>query len=128
MRPSGTTKRSRPALARPEPINLFLSAAVFPRARGWLGRLLMEMRRLPDAGAISPTLLYEDDSVRFAGNTDMPDFKAGVLIERFRGYGRHWLEGEHAAPVWSGTAECCVSGKSCSSRSAASRNNSWTQI
>ena len=87
---------------------LFLSAAVFPRARGWLGRLLMEMRRLPDAGAISPTLLYEDDSVRFAGNTDMPDFKAGVLIERFRGYGRHWLEGEHAAPVWSGTAECCV--------------------
>ena len=40
---------------------LFLSSAVFPRARGWLGRLLMELQRVPDAGAISPTLLYEDE-------------------------------------------------------------------
>jgi GT2 family glycosyltransferase len=87
---------------------LFLSSAVFPRARGWLGRLLMKMQRAPDAGAISPTLLYEDDSIRFAGSTELPDFKAGVLIERFRGYGRHWLEGEQPASVWTGTAECCL--------------------
>jgi hypothetical protein len=87
---------------------LCLSSAVFPRARGWLGRLLMEMQRAPDAGAISPTLLYEDDSIRFAGSTELPDFKAGVLIERFRGYGRHWLEGEQPASVWTGTAECCL--------------------
>ena len=38
----------------------------------------------------------------------MPDFKAGGLIERFRGYGRHWLEGEEPAAIWAGTAECCV--------------------
>jgi hypothetical protein len=94
-------------VARAEKL-LLLSSSVFPRARGWLRRLLMELQRAPDAGAISPTLLYEDESVRFAGKADMPDFKEGVLVDRFRGYGRDWLEGEEPAAIWAGTAECCL--------------------
>ena len=87
---------------------LFLSAAVFPRARGWLSRLLMEMRRLPDAGAISP-----DAALR----RRLGPLRGKYRHARLQGGGAHralprlWpalAEGEHAAPVWSGTAECCV--------------------
>ena len=87
---------------------LFLSQAVFPRERGWLSRLLGELARAPDAGAVSPTLLYEDDSVRFAGTSAQPDAETGTLVERFRGYGCHWVDDKQATPVWAGTAECCL--------------------
>ena len=32
----------------------------------------------------------------------------GTLVDRFRGYGYHWVDGEQARPVWAGTAECCL--------------------
>ena len=87
---------------------LFLSSAVFPRERGWLSRLTQELERAPDAGAVSPTLLYEDDSVRFAGTSAQPDAGNVSMVERFRGYGCHWVDDQQATPVWAGTAECCL--------------------
>ena len=41
----------------------------------------------------------------------MPDFKEGVLVERFRGYGQHWLEGEEPASVWAGPPNAASSGR-----------------
>ena len=40
---------------------LFLSPNVLPSGRGWLTRLVEALKRAPDPGLISPTLLYEDD-------------------------------------------------------------------
>jgi GT2 family glycosyltransferase len=86
---------------------VFLSPSVFPRERGWLGALINEIENTPDAAAASPTLLYEDDSVRFAG-TEAADTADGDVCDRFRGYGHHWLDGAEARPVLAGSAECCV--------------------
>lgn len=87
---------------------VFLSPAVFPRERGWLGHLIKEVENTPDAAAASPTLLYEDDSVRFAGTEAAADPADGDVCDRYRGYGHHWLDGAQARPVLAGTAQCCV--------------------
>lgn len=86
---------------------VFLSPSVFPRERGWLGTLLDEIENTPEAAAVSPTLLYEDDSVRFAGS-EATEAADGEACDRFRGYGHHWLDGERAQRVLAGSTECCV--------------------
>lgn len=87
---------------------LFLSPSVFPQENGWLGRLIEVIETETDAAAASPTLLYEDDFVRFAGGADADHGDDGVAGDRFRGYGRHWLHGERTQAVSAGTAECCL--------------------
>jgi len=46
---------------------LLMNSDVIPRRFGWLGELMAAHRRLPDAGAVSPKLLYEDNSLQHAG-------------------------------------------------------------
>lgn len=87
---------------------VFLSPSVFPRERGWLGHLIEEIKNTPDAAAASPTLLYEDDSVRFAGTEAAADPAEGEVCDRYRGYGHHWLDGAKARPVLAGSADCCI--------------------
>ena len=57
---------------------LFLSASVFPTAPGWVARLAVAAAQA--GGAVCPTLVYEDNSIKFAGS--------GLA-----GYSRHWLKG-----------------------------------
>lgn len=94
---------------------LFLGAAVLPRQTGWLGQLERLLLAAPRAAAISPTLLYEDLSIRFAGsrasNWAPPKTIAGLTS--FAGYARHWLAHEQirldaAVPVHAIAAECCL--------------------
>jgi GT2 family glycosyltransferase len=40
---------------------------VLPAGPGWLGRLVAAYDSLPDAGAVAPKLLYDDDSIQHAG-------------------------------------------------------------
>ena len=87
---------------------LFLSPAVLPRERGWLGRLRAAYARLPEPTALSPTLLYEDESIRFAGSPEPPDDASLVALGRFAGYPRHWLARKRAARVWAATMECAL--------------------
>src|SRR5690606_19686151 len=89
---------------------------VLPREAGWLGHLERLLRAAPRGAAISPTLLYEDLSIRFAGARASgwnPPRDAAALTS-FAGYARHWLAKERArsdaaVPVHAIAAECCLS-------------------
>ncbi|MCC6468569.1 MAG: hypothetical protein IT563_09620 [Alphaproteobacteria bacterium] len=90
---------------------LFLAPDVLPRGQGWLGGLFSAFRANERTGLVSPTLLYEDDSIRFAGmpldevGSDMPVPKGPG---RYTGYPRHWLTQTASIEVLAGTSECCL--------------------
>lgn len=100
---------------------LFLSPRVVAPANGWLSRLVEALGERGDCAAVMPTLLYEDDSVRFAATTRADADTAGAdgtaadgtsagapLAPAFHGYPRHWLAGARAQAVTGGTIECCL--------------------
>jgi O-antigen biosynthesis protein len=94
---------------------LFLGAAVLPRQGGWLGQLEKLLQAAPRAAAISPTLLYEDLSVRFAGSkaSGWEPPKDVTALTSCAGYARHWLAREAmrpdaAVPVYAIAHECCL--------------------
>lgn len=87
------------AAAADSDLLLLLSPSVFPRDPGWLRRLIAELAD-PAVAAASPTLLYEDDSVCFAGDAE--------AFDRYHGYSHHWLDGEGSQPVAAGTGRCCI--------------------
>ncbi|MBB5753225.1 hypothetical protein [Prosthecomicrobium pneumaticum] len=81
---------------------LLLSGALVPGERGWLGQLVAAQAEA--GGIVSPTFLYEDDSIRWAG----PVFEDGVLVDRRAGYPAAALA--HAAPasVAAANLECAL--------------------
>ena len=92
---------------------LFLSPAVFGREFGWIGRLRAELARLPHPAPLSPTLLFEDFSVKFAGIEGIEEMEGPPYVApaiRYAGYPISWLECERteAASVLAGTLECCL--------------------
>jgi O-antigen biosynthesis protein len=90
---------------------VFLSAATFARQRGWLGELCRRFRELGRPALISPTLLYEDDSIKFAGLCRRAAASlqaAEAMTSAFAGYPREWLQGKDLTPVLAATTECCV--------------------
>lgn len=88
---------------------LLLSESVFPQAPGWLARLESHLLRHPGAGAISPTLLYEDFSIHFAGLSQVEEPGASVdRLRRYTGYPRHWLTEVEVTPVHAVATECCL--------------------
>ncbi|HET8728739.1 MAG TPA: hypothetical protein VFO41_14625 [Alphaproteobacteria bacterium] len=96
--------------ARHETIVL-LSPSVLPRASGWLSRLRAAFDGLGRSGVVSPTLLYEDDSIRFAGLRNRYDRALGAhlaLGSDLAGYPRHWLAGRELTRVFLATVDCCV--------------------
>jgi len=86
---------------------LLLSPSVLPTETGWLTALERAARRHGRAVAASPTLLYEDASVRFAGIVEDADAPGGV-VARFAGYPADWIRGEAAQPVLACTADCAL--------------------
>lgn len=92
---------------------LFLSPGVLPRGKGWLSRLGKPLFATEAPGAICPTLLWEDESIKFAGqrtSAGAPPTIDRASLTRFAGYARHWLpdEGGAPVPVQVGTIECCL--------------------
>jgi hypothetical protein len=87
---------------------LFLSPNVLPSGRGWLSRLMDALRRAPGPGLVSPTLLYEDDSLRFAGSKAPPSADLAMAAGSYSGYSRHWIKTAELSAVWAGTAECAL--------------------
>jgi hypothetical protein len=77
---------------------LLLSPSVFPKRPGWVSRMVQALTASDKVGAVCPTLVYEDESLKFAGRQD------GL------GYARHWLSDAGAAPqaVPTGTPDCCL--------------------
>jgi hypothetical protein len=90
---------------------LLLGTSIVGRQPGWIAALRRAARKLPDVDALSPTVLYEDQSIKFAGidaasPVAEPPYVAfdGACI----GYARDWLKGRAARPVLAGTIECCL--------------------
>lgn len=86
----------------------FLADTVLPESPGWLGGLIDELDRHPDAAAISPTLLYEDLSIRYAGLSigETPSLDHNGL-RQLTGYPLHWLSDLRLSEV-QGVSEHCV--------------------
>jgi GT2 family glycosyltransferase len=88
---------------------LFLSQSVLPDNTGWLSPLIAELKRQPFAAAASPTLLYEDHSIRYAGaGTNAIPGLEDRSASSFAGYPRHWLADEETTAAESLAAECCL--------------------
>ena len=83
---------------------LCLRPNLLPRDPGWLGRLRAELARAPAAGLVCPTLLYEDESIRFAGDRRDPVGVPGGA--RRAGYPAGWLDERATTSVAHGPAEC----------------------
>ena len=83
---------------------LLLSTAVLPTARGWLSELTRAAATLGRPAMVSPTLLYEDFSIRFAGvrvEGDRP-------VAQFAGYPREWLKERQPVTVAAATVDCAL--------------------
>lgn len=89
---------------------LFLSPGVLPKDTGWMRRLLRDLKTEPRAGAISPTLMYEDYSIRYAGrDPDLGDAPNQASDRaHFIGYSKHWIGKQGVTPVGGITSECCL--------------------
>lgn len=91
---------------------LFLAPSVLPTVNGWLSKLIAALATVGPNAAISPTLLYEDDSIRYAGAVDHAPTAATSISSddqpRFAGYGRQWLFGEKLKRAALATTECCL--------------------
>lgn len=88
---------------------LFLSESALPRDTTWLSELIAEINLHPGCAAVSPTLLYEDYSIRYAGTAASdPSVRPDHGAERLAGYSQHWLTEKRAQRVTSIAAECCL--------------------
>jgi len=88
---------------------LFLASTVFPQEPGWLWDLIAQLNADADAAAVSPTLLYEDLSIRFAGQSSRQEAGSGAAPRAgLAGYPHHWLQADKAERVEAIAGECCL--------------------
>ena len=96
------------SVATTERVVLF-SADLVPADRGWLGRLRAAHEAHDGAGIVSPTLIYEDDSIRWAGYRLAGD--EGGLEENYVGYPVATLDAAGPAATPAANLECCILSK-----------------
>ncbi|NUB16834.1 hypothetical protein GAY28_32975, partial [Azospirillum brasilense] len=88
---------------------LTLSPSVLPTEKGWLAALERVSRKSGGPVMVSPTRLYEDHSIRFAGIMAVEDSDGAKTFERrFAGYPRDWLKEQDAATVDAAAPECAL--------------------
>lgn len=85
---------------------VFLSAGVLPRHTGWFSTMERAFRARNGKALVSPTIVYEDDSIRFAGTWLDPDLSQ--LVDRYIGYPKDVVLGSKPAEVMAGSTECCI--------------------
>ena len=90
---------------------IFLAGSLLPRRSGWLNKLLGAYDAHKDC-VLSPTLTYEDDSIRWAGTWvagPQSGMSAGrALISRYAGYPIDTISGMSLTEVATATFECCI--------------------
>ncbi|MFO1152313.1 MAG: hypothetical protein U1E42_01430 [Rhodospirillales bacterium] len=96
-------------LAAEAPCILWMTPSVLPRASGWLGRMIDMLAALPAKATLSPTLIYEDFSIRYAGDGEE---HAGAFAAAkgtgLTGYPQHRIE-QASDPVPAvPTLDCCL--------------------
>jgi GT2 family glycosyltransferase len=97
------------SLARAQHL-LLLNSDVLPDEPGWLSRLVSFYESTPRAGAVSPKLLYEDDTLQFAGlYFDRPEGAHLWSNEHFyKGLHRDFPDANEARPVPAVTGACLL--------------------
>ncbi|WP_448204555.1 glycosyltransferase family 2 protein [Azospirillum sp. sgz302134] len=100
---------------------LMLSPSVLPTGKGWLSALERVSRKSGGPVMVSPTLLYEDHSIRFAGIMAVEGADGTRCFERrFAGYPQDWLKEQDAATVDAAAPECALLPKDALARALAS--------
>ncbi|EWY39648.1 hypothetical protein N825_06070 [Skermanella stibiiresistens SB22] len=84
---------------------LLLSPSVLPTSAGWLSKLEWAYKTCGKPGMVSPTLLYEDYSIRFAG---IQRISSEATVSQYAGYSRDWLRGREIATVQAATTDCAL--------------------
>ena len=89
---------------------LLLNSDVLPENPGWLSRLVSFYEATPRVGALSPKLLYEDDTLQFAGlYFDRPEGAHLWSNEHFyKGLHRDFPAANEARPVPAVTGACLL--------------------
>lgn len=87
---------------------VLLAGDVLPRANGWFGRLERAYRARGGKCLAAPTLLFEDDSVRWAGTVMEGEGSERSLVDRHVGYPRAVLDGAAPDEVAAGAVQCCM--------------------
>jgi len=85
-----------------------LTSAVLPREAGWLEPLFDVFRAHKEACLAAPTLLYEDETIRWGGAWIEPEDGQHILRQHYLGYPRRTLHGADVAPVAAAPVDCCV--------------------
>lgn len=85
---------------------VFLSAGVMPRRPGWLATLERAYRKRGGKALVSPTILFEDNSVCFAGT--VLDQRERRLVDSFLGYPGDAIRGAEPVEVMAGSSACCI--------------------
>lgn len=86
---------------------VFLAASLLPRSKGWYNKLLTAYDARKEC-VLSPTLAYEDDSIRWAGTWVAGAQSDRALISRYAGYPIDAVAGMGTTEVATATFECCV--------------------
>ncbi|BCP53280.1 hypothetical protein K32_18970 [Kaistia sp. 32K] len=94
--------------AKTDRVVLF-SGSLVPAGRGWFGRLCAAHRETDATAIISPALLYEDDSIRWAGYR--LGGEDGGLAENYVGYPVATLATIAPAATPVANLECCIVAK-----------------
>ncbi len=90
---------------------LFLSSSVFVADAEWCAGLREALESDDRVAVVSPTILHEDYSVKFAGVDAVETSDAAPFVSpsvRRAGYPRSWLAGKAAGPTLAGSLECCL--------------------
>lgn len=89
-----------------------VSASILPASPNWLQRLVETWRQNGARHLVSPTVLFDDNSVRWAGAEFTERDGRRELGCRHRGFPRATLAGASLEEVSAGTLECCVISRS----------------
>ncbi|MBZ6075161.1 glycosyltransferase family 2 protein [Microvirga puerhi] len=89
---------------------VFLSSGVLPRRRGWLSVLERAYRKRGGKALVSPTIVFEDNSICFAGTKLDP--KGRRLVDSYLGYPCDVVRDAEPAEVMAGSTACCILSRS----------------
>lgn len=84
-----------------------LSASLIPRGTGWYGKLLATAATL-EGSVVSPVLVYEDHSIRWAGSWIDDGNRGEPVVGRYTGYPLKAVTDMKLTRIAAASLECCV--------------------
>ena len=90
-----------------------ISADLVPRTPGWLEQLFSVFEEQKGKYVVAPTILYEDETIRWAGAWIEGDADTSNLMQHYVGYPRRTLQGVKGSEVDAVTFDCCVLPRNC---------------